>query len=93
MNSASTPSQICRSVTAALAFGAVLLSVGCSTTTSASKNDSNKSTAYAASYGEVHRMMEKLLVESDQKVVSQPAAATASIASSLASSGALASNL
>ena len=92
MNSASTLSQIRRSVTAALAFAAVLLSVGCSTTTTASKNDSDKPTTYAESYSEVHRTMEKLLAESDPKTAAQPAAATPSIASSVASGDALASN-
>jgi len=91
MNSPSL-SPICRSVTVALAFAAVLLSVGCSTMTSAAKNDSDNSKAYAENYGELHRMMAKLAAESDQKVAAQPEAATASIASSQGLSGVLASN-
>jgi hypothetical protein len=92
MNSASTSSQVRRSVTAALAFAAVLLSAGCSTTTSAMKGDSVKSDAYAEHYGELHGIMAKLAAQSDQKTAALPAPATASISSGLASSAALASN-
>ena len=92
MNSASTPSQIRRYATTALAFAGLLLSVGCSTATSASKNDADKPDPYAAYYGELHGIMAKLAVDTEQKNAAQPAASTANIASNLDSSGALASN-
>jgi len=92
MNPATTPSRICRSVTAALAFAALLLTIGCSTTASVSRSDPARSSAYFENYGELHGIMTKLVAESDQRIAPQPATVAAGIASSLASGAALASN-
>jgi outer membrane murein-binding lipoprotein Lpp len=88
MNTESTKPQVRRSIVATLVFGVVLLSAGCSTTTSASRDPSEKSTTAA----ELHSMMQRVADESAAKAASQPAATAMTAVTDLRPNQSLATN-